>query len=336
MARNKQTARKSTRGPPHPIHHSQEVSDLEDDYYYYNHLNGGWVDTDTKEEPMELPEDHPEVSSGSNEGPAGGDGGDSGAADGDEDENGDDDSGAPGDDDDDPDDDPEPAAATNPPPPEPHYEKQILHLDSAEGPFPALLWRAMQRIGFPRKPRYEAHLFRNAQQEEEWLVAVVICVPDERPGCWVEYSKHIDEVPRRTLAAGTSEAAKRALYYLCHAYKDELQGTEFHQFPRRKRGATCAQIPAPPPGEGSLLMDTTQELVAALSTDLDAAGAEIQEVKKKLMKTIREKAILEARLRGDPVLSPEYDNDEPREYLPESPPRKRVHYGEPGYRTSYR
>jgi hypothetical protein len=83
-------------------------------------------------------------------------------------------------------------------------------------------------------------------------------------------------------------------------------------------------------------MDTTQELVAALSTDLDAAGTEILEVKEKLLKTIREKAILEARLRGDTVLPPEYDSDEPREYLPESPPCKRVHYGEPGYRTSYR
>jgi hypothetical protein len=82
-------------------------------------------------------------------------------------------------------------------------------------------------------------------------------------------------------------------------------------------------------------MDTTQELVAALSTDLDAAGAEIQEVKRKLMKTITEKAILEARLRGDPELPPEYDSDEPMEYLPESPPRKRVHYREPGYCTSY-
>jgi hypothetical protein len=179
-------------------------------------------------------------------------------------------------------------------------------------------------------------MFKNAKQEEEWLVAVVICVPDERPSYRVEYSKHIDEVPRRTLAAGTSKAARRALNYLCHAYKDELQGTEFQQFPWRKRGATCAQIPVPPPGEGSLLMDTTQELVATLSTDLDAAGAESQEAKKKLMKTIREKAILEARLRGDPVLPPEYDSDEPREYLPESPPRKRVYYGESGYCTSYR
>jgi hypothetical protein len=54
-------------------------------------------------------------------------------------------------------------------------------------------------------------------------------------------------------------------------------------------------------------MDTTQELVAALSMDLDAAGIEILEVKEKLLKTIREKAILEARLRGDPVLPPYYD-----------------------------
>jgi hypothetical protein len=88
-------------------------------------------------------------------------------------------------------------------------------------------------------------------------------------------------------------------------------------------------------------MDTTQELVAALSTDLDAAGAELQEVKRKLRKTIREKAILEAQLRGDPELPPEYNSDESVEYLAESPPRKRVHYkrvhyGEPGYRTRYR
>jgi len=64
-------------------------------------------------------------------------------------------------------------------------------------------------------------------------------------------------------------------------------------------GAASAQISAPPPEEGSLLMDTIQELVAALNTDLDAAGVEIQEVKRKLQKTLQEKAILEAQLRGD-------------------------------------
>jgi hypothetical protein len=45
---------------------------------------------------------------------------------------------------------------------------------------------------------------------------------------------------------------------------------------------------------------------------------------------------LEAQLREDPELPPEYDSDESIEYLLESPPRKRVHYGEPGYRTCYR
>ena len=85
-----------------------------------------------------------------------------------------------------------------------------------------------------------------------------------------------------------------------------------------------------------MLMDTIQELVAALNTDLDAAGAEIQEVKRKLQKTLWEKVILEAQLRGDQELPPEYDNDETVEYRAESPPRKRVHYGEPDYRTRYR
>jgi hypothetical protein len=68
---------------------------------------------------------------------------------------------------------------------------------------------------------------------------------------------------------------------------------------------------------------------------LDAARAEIQEVKRKLIKTIREKAILEAQLRGDPELPPEYDSDESIEYLRESPPHKHVHYGEHGYCTRY-
>ena len=85
-----------------------------------------------------------------------------------------------------------------------------------------------------------------------------------------------------------------------------------------------------------MLLDTTQELVAALNTDLDAAGAEIQEVKRKLQKMLREKAILEVQLRGDQELPPEYDSDETVEYHAESPPRKRVHYGEPSYRTHYR
>jgi hypothetical protein len=38
----------------------------------------------------------------------------------------------------------------------------------------------------------------------------------------MEYYKHFDNMPRRTLDTGTGEAARRVLYYLCHAYRDEL------------------------------------------------------------------------------------------------------------------
>jgi hypothetical protein len=46
-------------------------------------------------------------------------------------------------------------------------------------------------------------------------LAVVISVLDERHGSRMEYYKHFDDVPRRTLDAVTREAARRALYYLC-------------------------------------------------------------------------------------------------------------------------
>jgi hypothetical protein len=49
-----------------------------------------------------------------------------------------------------------------------------------------------------------------------------------------------------------------------------------------------------------------------------------------------EKAILEAQLRGDQELPPEYNSDESIHYLPKSHPCKRVNYGEPGYRICYR
>jgi hypothetical protein len=122
---------------PEDLHEFVMVDD------YYGYYEGGWVDTDTEEETMELPKDHPDATSDSNEEVAGGYDADSGAAGRDNAEDGDDDPAAPDGGDEDPDDDPEPADAADPPPPEPHYEKQIHHLDFDQGPFPALLWRAM-------------------------------------------------------------------------------------------------------------------------------------------------------------------------------------------------
>jgi hypothetical protein len=46
-------------------------------YFYNRYYGGGWVQTDTEEEPMELPEDHPDAAEDSADADAaGGDGAD--------------------------------------------------------------------------------------------------------------------------------------------------------------------------------------------------------------------------------------------------------------------
>jgi hypothetical protein len=74
-----------------------EIEDDDDNYYGYH--EGGWVDSDTEEEPMELPEDDP------------------GAVEGDKAEDGDDDPAAPDGGDEDLDDDPKPANTVDQLPP---------------------------------------------------------------------------------------------------------------------------------------------------------------------------------------------------------------------------
>jgi hypothetical protein len=129
MARTRQTAHKSTCGPPDPIQHPQEVPEQEepeqpedlpkfvvvedDDDDYYDYYEGGWVDTDTEEEPMKLSEDHLDAAGDSNKDAVGGDGADPGAVGGDNAEDGEGDPAAPD------------GGDEDQPPPEPHYEKQI-------------------------------------------------------------------------------------------------------------------------------------------------------------------------------------------------------------------
>ena len=57
-------------------------------------------------------------------------------------------------------------------------------------------------------------------------------------------------------------------------------------------------------------MDATQELVAALSTDLDASGIELDVAKADLRKLQRENQILKARLQGVQEPPPLDDNEE--------------------------
>ena len=81
-------------------------------------------------------------------------------------------------------------------------------------------------------------------------------------------------------------------------------------------------------------MDAMQELIAALSTDLDAAGVELDEVKDDLRKLCRENKILECRLLGVQEPPPLDDNEE-EDHWASSPARRHVCYGDLDYRTRY-
>ena len=80
-------------------------------------------------------------------------------------------------------------------------------------------------------------------------------------------------------------------------------------------------------------MDTTQELVATLSTDLDASRIELDVAKADLRKLQRENQILKARLQGVQEPPPLDDNEE--DHWVSSPAHKRIRYRDPGYRTRY-
>ena len=118
-------------------------------------------------------------------------------------------------------------------------------------------------------------------------MSAMITIQDPRFGTRREIHANNDQVMRRSLDAGVSEAARRALARICYIYSDELADSKFRFCPRRSRVAASAQIPRAPPEERNPAMDVAQEMVAALSTDLDAAGVEQEEVKDELRRLRR-------------------------------------------------
>ena len=75
-------------------------------------------------------------------------------------------------------------------------------------------------------------------------------------------------------------------------------------------------------------------MVATLSTDPDAAGVELDEVKDELRRLRHRCQILEAHRQGEQE-PPPLDDDEQEIRRSNSPARKRVRYGDPVYRTRY-
>ena len=65
-------------------------------------------------------------------------------------------------------------------PPEFQAEKEIHYIDEAEGPFPRMLWEAMQIIGATQRPCFEA--YRTEDPGQQWRVLAVITIQDPRYG----------------------------------------------------------------------------------------------------------------------------------------------------------
>ena len=175
------------------------------------------------EDPMELPENHPDAAAEDVESDVPGgddeDGGDDSGPDGVDDDGyyQDDSDGG----DDEPEDPPTPDAAAGglPIPP---FEKFVHYLGNVEEGFLALLWKAMQLLGIRLKPRFKAVQYERPNQPTEWIVLVQILVPDHRYGTQRLAHYHRDGAFRRTMKAGVSEAARRALNAMCHTYREEL------------------------------------------------------------------------------------------------------------------
>ncbi|CAO2142723.1 unnamed protein product [Urochloa humidicola] len=137
-------------------------------------------------------------------------------------------------------------------------------------------------------------------------------------------SMHDSTTPHGTYAASVSGAAKRALWALCYDHRLELSVTEYRRLPRRASGTEQANVMMGNAGEDRI--NILARVVAALNTDLDGATAELANTYYKLQDANARIAQLEAQLAGQ---APPANTDEIT-CPTESPPRKRLCYGEPG------
>jgi hypothetical protein len=135
-------------------------------------------------------------------------------------------------------------------------------------------------------------------------------------------SAHESLTPLSTYAASVSNAARRALWSLSHTYRQQLHDMKCKHLPLRLCGESHTNIVSGEAGEDRL--NTLVGVVAGLNTDLDSATLDLSKVHLELEDTHARIVALEAQLEG---------RDPPEAQVPAmalSPPRKRIHYGEPG------
>jgi hypothetical protein len=135
-------------------------------------------------------------------------------------------------------------------------------------------------------------------------------------------STHESLTPLSTYAASVNNASIRALWSLSHIYWQQLHDTRYIHLPLCLRGESQTSVVPSETREDRL--NTLIGVVAGLNTDLDNTTLDRSRAHGELEEGHARIAALETQLEG---------RNPPEAQVPAiavSPPRKRIHYGEPG------
>ncbi|CAN6195140.1 unnamed protein product [Urochloa humidicola] len=201
----------------------------------------------------------------------------------------------------------------------------VMHTSMNEpGYFPTLLQDVLWELGNHMKPLYITHQISEPILSDYFITRVHLQERNGTPRGMKTSLMHDSTTPHGTYAASVSAAAKRALWFLCYEHRLELSVTEYRHLPRRPSGTEQSNVMLGNAGEDRI--NILARVVATLNTDHDNATTELSYTYHRLQDAHAKIAQLEAQLNGQapPVNTTEISCPA------ESPPRKRLRYGESG------
>jgi hypothetical protein len=190
------------------------------------------------------------------------------------------------------------------------------------GHFPNLLQDVLHALGTYVRPLYETRRVSEPPRACYYITRIHVMVMDAGDRGFRTLSAHESLTPLSSYAASVGDAARRTLWSLSHTYRQQLHDTRFRHLPLCLSGGNQTNIVLGEAGEDRL--NTLAGVVVGLNTDLDSATLDLSRVHLELEDAHARIAALEALLQG---------RDPPEAQAPAmalSPPRKRLHYGEPG------
>jgi hypothetical protein len=189
------------------------------------------------------------------------------------------------------------------------------------GHFPNLLQDVLHALGTYVRPLYETRRVCEPPRACYYITRIHVRVMDVGDRGFRTLSAHESLTPLSTYTASVSDAAWRTLWSLSHTYRQQLHDMKYRHLPLRLSGGSQTNIVLGGAREDHL--NTLAGVVAGLNIDLDSATLDLSRVHLELEDAHARIAALEAQLQG---------RDPPEAHVPAmalSPPRKRIHNGEP-------